>query len=69
MSALPEGFGFYYGWVDGERVRVDLLPPKHLWRGDIELDTQKPDGNEEKGGVLRRQPSGRWSVCRPGRPP
>jgi len=26
---------------DGERVRVDVLPPAHLWRDDIQLDTQK----------------------------
>jgi hypothetical protein len=35
LSAQPGGFGFFYGWVegDGERVRVDVLPPAHLWRG------------------------------------
>jgi hypothetical protein len=45
LSAELDGFGFFYGWAerDGERVRVNVLPPKHLWRGDIELETQKPD--------------------------
>jgi hypothetical protein len=45
LSAEPDGFGFFYGWVErnGERVRVDVLPPDHLWRGDIKLKGQKPD--------------------------
>ena len=45
LSAEPDGFGFFYGWAErnGERVRVDVLPPAHLWRGDIELEEQKPD--------------------------
>jgi hypothetical protein len=45
LSAEPDGFGFFYGWAerDGERVRVDLLPPDHLWRGDIKLEGQMPD--------------------------
>jgi hypothetical protein len=31
LSAEPDGFGFIYGWVerDGERVRVDILPPEY----------------------------------------
>jgi hypothetical protein len=28
---------------NGERVRVDVLPPEHLWRGDIKFEGQKPD--------------------------
>ena len=46
LSAEPDGFGFFYGWAErtGERVRVDVLPPAHLWHGDIELEGQgKPD--------------------------
>jgi hypothetical protein len=45
LSSEPDGFGFFYGWVErnGERVRVDVLPPDHLWRGDIKLEGQKPD--------------------------
>jgi hypothetical protein len=45
LSAEPDGFGFFYGWAErnGERVRVDVLPPEHLWRGDIKLEGQKPD--------------------------
>jgi hypothetical protein len=46
LSAEPDGFGFFYGCAErnGERVRVDVLPPAHLWPGDIELEGQgKPD--------------------------
>jgi hypothetical protein len=45
FSAEPDGFGFFYGWAErnGERVRVDVLPPDHLWRGDIKLEGQKPN--------------------------
>jgi hypothetical protein len=45
LSTEPDGFGFYYGWAerDGGRGRVDVLPPDHLWRGDIKLEGQKPD--------------------------
>jgi hypothetical protein len=34
----------FYGWAErnGERVRVDVLPPDHLWRGEIKLKGQKP---------------------------
>jgi hypothetical protein len=43
LSAEPDGFGFFYGWVErnGERVRVDVLPPEHLWRGDNELKARE----------------------------
>jgi hypothetical protein len=45
LSAEPDGFGFFYGWAErnGERVRVDVVPPAHLWSGDIKLEGQKPD--------------------------
>jgi hypothetical protein len=45
LSTSPDGFGFFYGWAerDGEYVRVDVLPPAHLWSGDIMLEGQKPD--------------------------
>ena len=44
LSAEPDGFGFF-GWAErnDERVRVDVLPPEHLSRGDIKLEGQKPD--------------------------
>jgi hypothetical protein len=37
--------GFFYGWAerDGEHVRVDVLPPAHLWAGDIMLEEHRPD--------------------------
>src|SRR5215470_11264111 len=45
LSAEPDGFGFYYGWAekDGERVRVDVMPPASMWRGDIQMTDHKPD--------------------------
>jgi hypothetical protein len=45
LSTSPDGFVFFYGWAErnGERVRVDVLPPAHLWSGDIMLEGQKPD--------------------------
>ena len=45
LSSEPDGFGFYYGWAerDGEQVRVDVMPPEHLWRGDILLSDHRPD--------------------------
>jgi hypothetical protein len=45
LSAEPDGLGFYYGWAerDGERVRVDIMPPEHLWRGDIRMTDHRPD--------------------------
>jgi hypothetical protein len=65
LSAKPDGFGFFYGWVErnGERVRVDVLPPDHLWRGDFKLKGQKPDpkawvlylNGEEVARVERRE--------------
>ena len=45
LNAEPDGFGFFYGWAerDGERVRVDVLPPAHLWRGVILLPESRPE--------------------------
>jgi hypothetical protein len=45
LSAEPDGFGFYYGWAErnGEHVRVDVMPPEPLWRGDAKLAEAKPD--------------------------
>jgi hypothetical protein len=46
LSAEPRG-GYYYGWVErrGELVRVEVLPPAHLWRGEVELPGWKPDAH------------------------
>lgn len=32
-----------YGWAerDGRRIRVDLVPPAHLWDGDVQVDEHK----------------------------
>jgi hypothetical protein len=44
LSTEPDGFGFFYGWAerDGERVRVDVLPPAHLWRGELSSMSRNP---------------------------
>jgi hypothetical protein len=46
LTVEPRG-GHYYGWVDrnGEFVRVEVLPPAHLWRGDVQLENWKPDAS------------------------
>jgi hypothetical protein len=43
LSHEPRG-GYYYGWVEhnGELVRVEVLPPAHLWRGDVQVEGWKP---------------------------
>jgi hypothetical protein len=45
LSTEPDGFGFYYGWAEksGDQVRVDVMPPEHLWRGDIRMTDHRPD--------------------------
>jgi hypothetical protein len=37
LSERPDGFGYFYGHVikDDVTYRVDVLPPRHLWEGDI----------------------------------
>ena len=46
LSVEPRG-GYYYGWTErnGELVRVEVLPPVHLWRGDVQLEGWKPDAS------------------------
>jgi hypothetical protein len=45
LNPRPDGYGLVYGTIErgGERIRVDVLPPDHLWRGDIKLEGQMPD--------------------------
>ena len=45
LSDRPDGLGFYYGTarVGDAIVRVNVLPPEFLWRGDIRLDDVRPD--------------------------
>jgi len=45
LSERPDGFGFFYGEArKGDTVvRVNILPPAHLWAGDFPLDDHKPD--------------------------
>jgi hypothetical protein len=42
LSAQPDGSGY---WItrDNERMRVDILPPAHAWRGDVQLEGHRPD--------------------------
>ena len=46
LSEDPNG-GFYYGWVErnGELTPVEVLPPAHLWRGDVRVEGWKPDAS------------------------
>ena len=45
LSEQPDGYGFFYGTAHrGDTVvRVNVLPPAHLWSGDMQLDDYKPD--------------------------
>jgi hypothetical protein len=45
LSDRPDGYGFWYGTArKGDAVvRVNVLPPEHLWAGDVQLDGFKPD--------------------------
>lgn len=72
LSAQPDGFGFYYGhvWRDGTAVRVDVLPPASLWRGEIIMTDTKPDpkawtvffDGEEVARIERREDLSRLGV-------
>ena len=66
LSSEHDGLSFYYGWVSRveEHVRVDVLPPAPLWRGDTK--TVEPDAKswivymngEEFARVERREDLG-----------
>jgi hypothetical protein len=45
LSGEPDGLGFYYGQArKGDAVvQVNVLPPAHLWAGDMMLPNTKPD--------------------------
>ena len=52
---------------DNERMRVDVLPPAHAWRGDVQLE-----GSTRLRcamSTLRQLPSGEWAIKAPGREP
>ena len=41
----PDGFGYLcgeYRLANGERIRVDVMPPKSHWRGDIRPTENPP---------------------------
>jgi hypothetical protein len=45
LSEHPDGFGFFYGEArKGDQVvRVNILPPEHLWAGSLMLEEHRPD--------------------------
>jgi hypothetical protein len=63
LSADPVGIGFFYGWAErnGERVRVEVLPSKHLWRSDDK------GHSGDRGGHHQRYGAARIGVCADGR--
>lgn len=49
LKPEPDAYGFLYGEVvseRGESLRVDVMPPKPEWRGQIELDGFAPHATE-----------------------
>lgn len=48
LKAQPDGYGFIYGvWVEGEEsVRVDIMPPRAHWDGDMMLPGQEPHATD-----------------------
>ena len=68
LSPNPDGYGFHYGTVDvdGEVLRVNVLPPIALWKGDMKLPKYQPHetdwivfvNGEEIARVRRREDLG-----------
>jgi len=69
LSVRPDGYGFLYGvWIAGEEsIRVDIMPPKAHWQGDMVLESCPPhdtdwvilaDGNE----IARVQADDRFAL-------
>ena len=45
LNPRPDGYGYLYGDYtakSGERFRVDVMPPKSHWSGDIMLTENPP---------------------------
>lgn len=44
LKIRPDGYGYIYGvWQEGERsVRVDIMPPRAHWDGDMMLPDRPP---------------------------
>lgn len=44
LSVRPDGYGFLYGaWIAGaDSIRVDIMPPKAHWQGDLVLESCPP---------------------------
>ena len=44
LKTRPDGYGYIYGvWQDGEHsIRVDIMPPRALWDGDMMLPDRPP---------------------------
>ncbi len=46
LSELPDGIGMFYGSyvnAEGERRRLDVMPPRELWLGDFGADAADAD--------------------------
>jgi hypothetical protein len=45
LNSRPDAYGWLYGHFtasNGDRVRVDIMPPLDHWAGDMQLDGYKP---------------------------
>jgi hypothetical protein len=45
LNSRPDGFGWLYGSYtasNGDRVRIDIMPPLDQWAGDMQLDVRTP---------------------------
>jgi hypothetical protein len=45
LNSRPDGFGWLYGSYtasNGDRVRIDIMPPLDKWTGDMQLDGYEP---------------------------
>jgi hypothetical protein len=44
LNPRPDGYGYLYGTLVTEegRFRVDIMPPRPHWRGDVMLDDCRP---------------------------
>ena len=48
LKTRPDGYGYIYGvWVRGEEtVRVDIMPPRAHWDGDVMLPDRAPHARD-----------------------
>src|SRR5262245_4625507 len=74
LSDSPDGFGFYYGTarMGDAVVQVNIVPPEHLWAGDMRLELSQPDathwqvfadGERSRASRERRTWARPWGHC------